>query len=169
MFWLILLIVFCFLGYKGYKFFKKQREEDEAYLEKYFPYRDFNFPNVDADGNELQNKYSIELTGSHHDKNGTNPQLFIRSIKEGDPVVFRHQVVKGFPSAYYAFDAHGNPLGWLPENDLHRDTIVRRLERNLTVLACAQKKGSYTTSDGEVYTSLFVKVAVYALPKETDN
>ena len=39
--------------------------------------------------------------------------------------------VSDYPDAYYAFDMNDNPLWWLPENSLNRDTVVRRLRNVL--------------------------------------
>jgi len=168
MFWIILLIIIVAVLYL-YKQTSKKIDEEHAKLAENYPYTDFNFPKNDADGNELHNVYSFELTGSHREINGENPEFYVRRISIGEPVFFKHQDVPGYPSAYVALNVDGKPLGWLPEQHLNRDTVVRRLERNLTVFCCAEKKGSFTTAKGDTHDCLTVKIAVYKLPKKSQS
>ena len=168
MIWIILL-VFAIVFFILYKQTAKKLDEEHATLAKDYPYTDFNFPEHDADGNELQNTYSFELTGSHHKINDEDPEFYVRRIAIGDPVFFKHQDVPGYPAAYAAFNVNGKPLGWLPESHLNRETVVRRLERNLTVLCCAEKKGSFEDRYGNSHDCLIVKVAIYNLPKKSKS
>ncbi len=162
----VLLIVGLLVYFHG-KSLDKRRKERQERISTEYPYANFNFPETDSDGNAFQRTYTFELTGSHIERDGKNPQKYVTAISPGDPVFFKHMDVSDYPDAYYAFDMNDNPLGWLPENSLNRDTVVRRLDRNLTVLCCAKNTDSYTTRDNEEYISLIVEVAVYALPKKS--
>ena len=76
MFWIILLIIIVAVLYL-YKQTSKKIDEEHAKLAENYPYTDFNFPKNDADGNELHNVYSFELTGSHREINGENPEFYV--------------------------------------------------------------------------------------------
>lgn len=137
-----------------------------------------SFPQTDNQGNEFFRTYQFTLTGTQYKHDGDIPENFLNDAMIGDEVQLFWDKNNRYDKQAIKVLWKGRYIGWLPAR-AEKETIIRRLERNQTVLAriknihfikIREKTGEKDEYGNEIWEDAKTKtadvvIAVYKLPQ----
>lgn len=142
------------------------------------------FPENDEQGNKFFRTYEFTLTGTQYKHDGNIPENFLNDSMIGDEVRLLWDKKNRYDDKAIKVLWKERYIGWLPGHaGQQKEVIIRRLERNQTVLArikdvhsikIKEKTGEKDEDGYEIWADAWSKtadviVAVYNLPKEDSS